>query len=594
MRVLLSRNAFFGVVAVPLVAGLMAALATPAQAAAAGGCIVTGYASTRAAPATVIIGRAARGDHTVTTVDLTSIQVWRVQEGDTLVVQRSAPDPQAHTTIWPVLYNVPLPWPTATASGGHGVSGPWLVSGVPPVLARRVGVAARSASCSGSVVLETKSNPLLTVAGGGGVLLVLLGLLGAAAMIRRLALRRRYRAVAWLGAPVCGLVAGLGEGSWLQQAGTISPMGQRAPLIVLAGLLLGIVAALAGEVRGALRARKRRPGPVRSSVVGAASVVLAGLLAWIGFLPPGPQGLSDQVVSPLAAQRVTMAAWGAVRTAMENGDAARLSGYFSDEALLFVTNQVKVRDDKTMAVNPLKQPLTVTNLYIPHRSAYPVHFLASGVADVGLGQVGQGVRFYMIFDRPRASSPWTASTIVDQPLLAAYPDIARDALGYTPVPTDHQLAHLLLQPDQAANAYVRYLHDGAAGSPPSSTVLAPGRNTTDQVSANAADVHGAKQSQVDVVYDYHSPQVGRVLPLSGGGALALISFQLDYHATAARFRCFNYKSSSPFRPSGQLRTASITYTGAALLVIPPRAPNAQMQVLGLQTVFHDMRSEPCE
>ena len=594
MRVSISRTFSFVAVAVPLIAAAIAAFATPAQAAAPGGCVLTGYASGKVAPGPVIAGRAARGDGSVRTVDLTSIQLWRVREGDTLTVQRSGRAPGGPTAISPVLFNLRLPWPAVTASADRSLIGPWHLSGIAPVLVRRVGVAARSSTCSRTIVLETNRSPLTTVAGGGGILLLLLGLLGVAAALRRLALRRRYRIVAVLGAPLCGLLAGLGESSWLQQAGTISPLGRRAPLIVLAGLLLGVGAAVAGEVRGAVRARKIRPGPVRAPVLGAMSVALAGLVAWIGFLPPGQQGLSDQVVSPMQAQQVAMAAWGAARLAMGNGDSSRLSGFFSGEALAFVTNEVKVRDDKSVSVNPLKEPLTVTDVYIPHRSAYPVSFLASAVANVGLSEAAQGIRFYMIFERQSASAQWTASTIIDEPLLSAYPDIARDALGYPREPGSRQLARLLVRPDQAANAYVRYLHDGtAAGSPPSGVAFAPGRDTTDQVSMNAADVHAAKQSQVDVVYDYRSPQVGRVFLLSGGGALAMVTFQLGYHASAGRFRCFNYKSSSPFRPPGELKSASITYTGIALIVIPRRTPGAQLQVLGSQTVFHDMGSEPC-
>jgi hypothetical protein len=579
--------------------------AAPVSASISGGnCVATGYASTSGGTAKQIFQRVMKGAPGISAVDLTSLDLWRVRQGDTLLVLAGASPGQPQVQIQPQLFGIALPISWGQAAGQEWVDGPWTVS---PVM-RRFGVTASTTNCSAEVVVQTSANPLLTVVGIVSLILLLGGLLllgWAAGRPGSVGPTTRERAVRWITLLGGGLAAGIGEGLWLQQAGPLSPADSRSLLLPLLGLLVGAGFGAWGELRG--RLATRRPARARSAkrnapapsepnralpgmAVGGALTVF---LALGGLLPVGPS-LTDQVVNAGQARQIATSAWSAAEEAYVDGDATSLSRYFSDQALTFVNDQLVGRSAGATGVDDLGRNLLVTKVYVPHQVSYPADFMVSGVVNTSSGSSVAGERIYLLFQRPNAGSPWTATLLDDSPVPAARPDVALSDQGQVTQVGSGRTRSLLMAPDTAAADYMQYLTAGSvSGAAPAGMPLVAGLYTSSSIAGTASQDSSDAQQGVKVRNSYINPQVRSTFSLQGGGAVALISFQWQ-ESYSSTHGCFSAQGSSPFQPSGNLRRANITQDGVALLEIPAKKAASQIRVLAMDTGWKTMNSEPCQ
>src|SRR5262245_58394880 len=254
-----------------ILAASLSLVSVPTAAASSGPCTLLGYESRSGGTPREIEQRAHQGRGDVGVTDLSSSH-WRVDPRSKLIVQQVGLGPQPAPQGWLTAFGV-LRYPLFKLGQGRRdvwYAGPWDGQQLAP-LARRWGLEIQAGSCTGSTVLEFRGHPLLSAAGVGGNLLGVLGLIG----LVRVALRHRRsvprpgdrptypaaRRLAAAGAGLgLGLLAGVGEGVWMQQAGTISPLDARSLLVPLGGLLLGLAAGTVGGVRMKSKPIQSAPG----------------------------------------------------------------------------------------------------------------------------------------------------------------------------------------------------------------------------------------------------------------------------------------------------------------------------------------------
>lgn len=586
-----------------LACALVLLAAAPASADISGGsCVATGYASASGGTAKQIFQRVEKGAPGISAVDLTSVGIWRVRQGDTLLVLAGASPGQPQVQIQPQLFGIALPISWGQAAGQEWVDGPWTVS---PVM-RRFGVTASTANCSAEVVVQTSANPLLTVVGVISLILLLGGLLLLGWAVGRpgsVGPTAGERAVRWLTLLGGGLSAGIGEGLWLQQSGPLSPADSRSLLLPLAGLLAGAGFGAWAELRGRVRRPVRPRGARRNAAAPpeadralpgmAVGGALTVVLALCGALPLGP-ALSDQVVSPGQARQIAASAWAAGEQAYTDGDSSQLSRYFSDQALTFVNDQLLGRQAGSTGVDDLGRNLLVTRVYVPQQASYPADFMVSGVVNTSSGESVSGEHIYLLFQRPDAGTPWTATLLDNSPVPSARPDVSLGGQGQALQVGSGRAGSLLMAPDTAAADYMQYLTAGSAtGAPPAGMPLASGLYTSGSISTTASEDQSDVRAGVKVRNSYVNPQVRTTFSLQGGGAVALISFQWQEVYLSAH-GCFSAQGSSPFQPTGVLSRANITQDGVALLQIPAKKAGSQIRVLAMDTGWKTMNSEPCK
>jgi hypothetical protein len=591
MRIALVRAA----IVLGLSANLMCLLATPAQASVAGSCWSTGYASQHPGTAQDIIDQGKQPDSGVTNADLASVQAWQVPQADTVVVQAGAGHAQHHLSGAVVLFGVPFDLLTTHGSADTGYSGPWDLSQIAP-LVRRVGLSARSDNCGGTVVLETDRSPLLTAAGGGGLLLVLIGLLLAIAVaLRHPSPRVARRVLAWPPAVGAGLLAGIGAGSWMQQAGALSPLDRRTLLLPLAGLLLGAAAATVGEMRATLHhlaPPSAARNPLRLPAALVAGVLVVALVACTGFASIGGS-LSDQVITKDQARVITLSAWAAARKARAAHDQAGVGPLFSGEARAWAQDVAVATDEADTGM--MSHGLQIDSMLVPHRSGYPADFVVTARVNMSIGKQAKPGQLFMLFTRASPSEGWTATAVDAEPGDVSLPRQALDDQGYLQEMTPSRLRQAVLAPDQAASKYTQYYSQGVAqGRPPTSSPFAAGRYTSDLVKQAVHNMLTDQQVGFHTVLKYASPTVQRVYPLADGGLLVFQSFdELDSLTPSRPDQCFSFKD-SPFLPTGNLKQATLKYAGVAMLVVPAKGAQERLvQVVGHDTYYTGASTQVC-
>jgi Protein kinase domain len=258
-----------------------------ADAVATGPCTITGYDAPAPSPHSQLEDEVQKGSRRVTATDLSLAHEWQVQPNGYLTVTAVTLQPAGYFEGSVVLFGIKIPVLTGTSQAANQTySEYWDSLSVAPFV-RRLGIEASTGSCSGNAVVEIRENPLLTVAGGGGILLGLWGFMGMAAIaIRRRRLvfdptqgRSRYPKGRLLVATLLGLLfgtlTGVGEGSWMQQVGTFSPLDPRVLTIPAAGAVLGLLAGLLGDGSRFQRARLAR-GPDAPVISGYEVVEVLG------------------------------------------------------------------------------------------------------------------------------------------------------------------------------------------------------------------------------------------------------------------------------------------------------------------------------
>ncbi len=175
-------------------------------------------------------------------IDLTTQAEWHVRSEDDVSGSGTAPADQTFVQISAYAFGVGLPVLSATGKGRSGSAGPYALSNY-TWIARIISVSGNSDSCSGYVTLIVDdANPLLTAAGGGGAALGVIGLLGVLG-----AARGRGGPGGRIGGGLAGLIAGLGIGLLLQQAGALDPRSLLGLALLAGGVIIG------GAAAGALR-----------------------------------------------------------------------------------------------------------------------------------------------------------------------------------------------------------------------------------------------------------------------------------------------------------------------------------------------------
>lgn len=217
--------------ALPAVALALFALASPAQAVISGPCTASGTASSSG------------------NVDFTTQTVWHLKQSDTVSGTGHSEPEQTSVGVSVVNFGVPIPVFSSSGKGHGGDAGPFTVAAFTPY-ARVAYAYGASDSCSGSIeIIVDDVNPVATAAGGGGLALGVLGLLGMiGSMFGRGGVGNR------MGGGLSGLIAGVGFGLYLEQAGVLDPSAIYGLALPLGGLVLGIV--LAGAFG---RGRRRAP-----------------------------------------------------------------------------------------------------------------------------------------------------------------------------------------------------------------------------------------------------------------------------------------------------------------------------------------------
>jgi hypothetical protein len=228
-----------------------------ASAQVSGPCYLTGYESPRTITEEQLGTTGSQKD--VVAMDLSSVSTWNVKRnGSVLVAGETAVVPN-HLRVVTAFFGVGLPFFDSQGNSQKANSGSWAMQDLAP-FTRVLGFSGTTDSCSGTLQVVIDENPLITVAGAGAALGAAIGSIG----LIRLALRRRK--IAWRGAArpsyklrrrfaavllgiLFGLLFGAGEGLYMQEVGTFSPLDRRALVVVAVGLLLGVTAGILGGRR---------------------------------------------------------------------------------------------------------------------------------------------------------------------------------------------------------------------------------------------------------------------------------------------------------------------------------------------------------
>jgi hypothetical protein len=519
-----------------IAAGLLGLAATPAQAAIQGPCQAAGYSTSRPGTAQEVIARAARSDASVTSADLGAVDLWRVRQADTLVVLARADRTQHRESAAVSLFGLPVTILHGQQVGNNVFTGPWHMTSISGWVSR-IGVTAGSDACSGSVVLESDRNPLLTATGAGGLLLLLLGLALALVMGIRHAFRPTRGGIAtWASGHGGGLVAGIGAGLWLQQAGPLSPLDKTTLIVPLVGLLVGAgIAFVSGRVPSTKPLRARLEGiPKRMRVPGAAglAVVVTALALGIGYLPVGRQ-LNDQVLTKAQAASIATQAWNSAKQARTKQQGAVAAPWFTGQAAGYVAGLLRTADGPSEA-NMLTRNLRVTSALIPHRSGYPADFVVSGNVDISKGQSAREMSVLMLFIKNGANEHWRCATVdANYSDKGAFPIPAADRDGYAKVPTDNDA--FVMTSDQAAKKFADYLSGGvAAGAGPAASPFVKGPNTTDIITTIVQMTQARKQQNITQTTTFQGATALRTYQLASGSALVFATFDMTEKLTPAQ------------------------------------------------------------
>lgn len=546
--------------------GLLGLAAAPAQAAIHGPCQAAGYSTAGSGSASAIIQRAARSDPSVTSADLGAVDLWRVRQDDTLVVLARASRTQHQESAAVSLFGMPVTLLHGTTVGNNVFTGPWHMSSVSPWVSR-LGVSAASDACSGSVVLESDRNPLLTVTGLGGLLLLLLGLALALAMGVRRALRpTKGRIATWASSLAGGLVAGFGAGLWLQQAGPLSPLDKTTLIVPAVGLLLGAgIAYVADRVPSTKPLKTRLEGVPRKVRVPAAAglaVVVTVLALGVGFLPLGRQ-LNDQVLSKADATRIATQAWGAGKQARTKQNGGLAAPWFTGQAAGYVAGLLRTADGPSEA-NLLSRDLHVTRALIPHRSGYPADFVVTGTVDVSKGGSAREMTVLMLFIKNGANEHWRAATVdANYSDKGSFPLPATDHAGYAKVPTGGDVA---MSSTEAATRYAAFLNGAvAAGQAPPSSQFAKGPNTTDIISTIVQMTQARAQQNIKQTTTFEGATALRTYQLADGSALVFTTFDMVEKLTPAQAG-----GTLQVGTQSGLHEVDLSGPGMALLAVPAK------------------------
>jgi hypothetical protein len=563
---------------------LPAGAAEAADVSAGGPCWATGYASPVDASVPAILDRGSRSAAGVEPADLSTVQVWRVSERDTLVVQAVPIDPRLAVSV--VLFGVAVPLPVPGGPSSTGAEGPWSMALI-SLLSRRLGLIAQSGSCSDTVVLETGRSPFLTVAGAGGLLLTLLGLvLMLVVALRPIWQVAALRVGAWVAGAGAGLLAGIGAGLWLQQAGPLSPLDRRALLVPLAGLVLGLVASVVGEARTV----GRRGSPRRPPLVPGVAVVaeLLALVIAVGYAPTGLQ-LTDRVLTIPRAQAIALETWAAIRSAHANQDASDLDSRFSGEALSWATGVALDTDDATTSA--ASQPLQLGSLWVPRAAGYPASFLVSGSVAIAAGGKTTTDELFMLFSRSGPDQPWTLGAVDQELAGTSLPRPVLGGQGYAPDAARSRLVPLAMSPDQAVRRYVQYVAEGVVNGPPSSSPFAPGPYTTAVIDDRRQFLNRELQHGLEDSVDIRPGRTEAVFPLARGGALAVVALQEEVHVDPVRARCVHESND----PAHNYTYLDDLFDGVLLFAIPgPTTGSYRIDIAGFDE-YHTSTSygSPC-
>ena len=165
-----------------------------------------------------------------------------MRNNDVVSGSGAAPADQTFVQISVYAFGVGIPAFNATGKGRGGSAGPYNVSSY-SWIGRVISVSGASDSCNGYITLIIDdANPITTVLGGGGAVLGLIGLLGVL-----FAARGSGGVRSRIGGAFAGLIAGVGIGVLVLEAGALDPRSLTGLALPIGGLFIGAV--LAGMLR---------------------------------------------------------------------------------------------------------------------------------------------------------------------------------------------------------------------------------------------------------------------------------------------------------------------------------------------------------